>query len=101
HQIIQIANSIKLKLAQIYLDSLTIPDFLLQNFSQNIIAILYRHFSALLIPEEWVLMESKDLAENPEQLMKLQYNLPLKMFSLMLEEDNLLYPKYTMAFLNI
>ncbi|MGL5943485.1 MAG: hypothetical protein ACRC2S_24590 [Waterburya sp.] len=46
HQIIQIANSVKLKLAQIYLDGLTIPDFLLQNFSKNIIAILYRHFSA-------------------------------------------------------
>jgi cyclopropane-fatty-acyl-phospholipid synthase len=96
-QIIQITNAIKLKLAQAYLEGLTIPDFLLQNFHKNISAILYRHFSALLIPEEWVLIESQDLAENSEELMKLQYNLPRKMFSLMLEEDNLLYPKYTMA----
>ncbi|MGL4758408.1 MAG: SAM-dependent methyltransferase, partial [Patescibacteria group bacterium] len=96
-QIIQITNAIKLKLAQVYFEELTIPDFLLQNFYKNIIAILARHFSALLIPDEWVLIESEDLAENPEELMKLQYNLPLKMFSLMLEEDNLLYPKYTMA----
>jgi cyclopropane-fatty-acyl-phospholipid synthase len=96
-KIIQITNSIKLNLAEGYLDGLTIPDFLLQNISQKIIAILYRHFSSLLIPDEWVLTESKDLAENPEQLMNLQYNLPAKMFSLMLEENNLLYPKYTMA----
>jgi len=59
--------------------------------------ILFRYFPSLLVPYQWVLEESQNLAEGSQELMKIQYNLPLKMFILMLGEGRLIYPKYSMG----
>ncbi|MGF1540341.1 MAG: class I SAM-dependent methyltransferase [Pleurocapsa sp.] len=96
-QLIQLFNSIQLGLAEMYLRGLEIPDAWLRNAFNVVITALYRRYSLFLIPEEWILTESSTLAEKSQELMELQYNLPPEMFRLMLEENNLLYPKYTTA----
>lgn len=96
-RLIEFFNSIQMGLAEMYIGGWEIPDSLLESIFNTAIPILYRHFSSLLILDEWVLSESETLAEDSAELMKLQYNLPQEMFCLMLGEDNLLYPKYTMA----
>ncbi|WP_036484881.1 class I SAM-dependent methyltransferase [Myxosarcina sp. GI1] len=96
-QLVQFFNSIQIRLAEIYIKGMEIPDGLLKSIFDTAISTIYRNFSFLLISYQWVLTESKIIAEDSEKLMKLQYNLPEKLFCLMLGEDNLLYPKYTMA----
>ena len=95
--LIQFFNTIQMGLSEIYLAGLEIPDTFLKSIFNASIPILYQHFPVLLISDEWVLTESEALAEHSSELMKVQYNLPQKMFCSMLVEDNLLYPKYTMA----
>jgi cyclopropane-fatty-acyl-phospholipid synthase len=95
--LIKACNTAQMTFAELYLNGLELPDNLLQNTFNSIIPFCYRYFSALLIPEEKILTESVALAEHSQELMELQYNLPTEMFCQMLGEDNLLYPKYTMA----
>lgn len=96
-QINRLLNSIELKLATAYINGVKIPDFVLKNACRSIISLFYQYYSQGLIPYQWILTESETLAEQPEELMQVQYNLPQKMFSLMLEEEDILYPKYSMA----
>ncbi len=80
-----------------YLNGLKISDSLLKSLLNLFVQISYKNFPSLLIPYEWLLSESDRLADGSDELMRVQYNLPEEMFSLMLKETALLYPKYTMA----
>ncbi|MEH2087273.1 SAM-dependent methyltransferase [Nostoc sp.] len=90
-------NAIVMAGAEAYINGLKIPDTLLKSFLNLSMQISYKYFPSLLVPYEWLLQESDRLAEGSHELMKVQYNLPEEMFSLMLKETELLYPKYTMA----
>ncbi|MGV2827067.1 class I SAM-dependent methyltransferase [Myxosarcina sp. GI1(2024)] len=92
-----IANASQMALAESYINGLEIPDPLLKGGFDTILPILYQYFPALLVPYEWVLKQSEQLAESSNELMKVQYDLPEELFTLMLEESELIYPKYTMA----
>ena len=95
--IIKVSNAFQMALAEAYITGLEVPDSAVKGLLDIFLPIAYKRFPALLVPYEWVLEESEKLAEDSEELMKIQYDLPEEMFSLMLEEDELLYPKYTMA----
>ncbi len=90
-------NVLVMTAIEAYINGLKIPDSLLKLLLNLSVQISYNYFPSLLVPYEWLLKESASLAEGSDELMKLQYNLPEKMFSLMLKETELLYPKYTMA----
>ncbi len=80
-----------------YINGLKIPEPLLKWLLNLSVQISYKYFPSLLVPYEWLSQESDRIAEGSDELMKAQYNLPEKMFRLMLKETELLYPKYTMA----
>ncbi|MBD2725506.1 class I SAM-dependent methyltransferase [Nostoc sp. FACHB-892] len=90
-------NGILMTAAEAYINGLKIPEPLLKILLNLSIQISYKYFPSLLVPYEWLLQESDRLAEGSHELMKVQYNLPEEMFSLILKETELLYPKYTMA----
>jgi cyclopropane-fatty-acyl-phospholipid synthase len=80
-----------------YINGLEIPDRLLNPLLRLSAKINYSHAPELLVPYEWLSQESDRLAENSQHLMDIQYNLPSRLFQLMLGESTLMYPKYTMA----
>lgn len=90
-------NALVMTGIEAYLNGLKISDSLLKSLLNLSVQISYKYFPSLLVPYEWLSSESASLAEGSDELMKLQYNLPEEMFSLMLKETELLYPKYTMA----
>ncbi len=92
-----IATATQMAVAESYIHGLEIPDSLLKGSFDILIPIVYKYFSFLLVPYEWLLKESEQLAESSHELMKLQYDLPEELFDLMLRESELIYPKYTMA----
>ena len=92
-----IATASQMALAESYIHGLEIPDFIVKGFINSVLPILYKYFPSLLVPYEWVLKESGQLAESSHELMKIQYDLPEELFDLMLRESELIYPKYTMA----
>ena len=93
----EVFNTVQITLAEAYLNGLEVPDSVLKGLFDTFMPILLRYFPALLVPYEWVLEETDQLAEGSQQLMKIQYDLPAKMFALMLGEGPILYPKYSMA----
>ncbi|MDJ0904312.1 MAG: class I SAM-dependent methyltransferase [Xenococcus sp. MO_188.B8] len=92
-----IANASQMALAESYINGLEIPDSLVKGTVNAVLPIFYKYFPSLLVPYEWVLQESQELAESSRELMKVQYDLPEELFDLMLRESELIYPKYTMA----
>jgi cyclopropane-fatty-acyl-phospholipid synthase len=92
-----IANMGQMALAETYIQGLEIPDLLLKGIFDTFLPIFYQYFPSLLVPYEWVLEESDFLAEKAHEMITIQYDLPEEMFALMLGEDDLLYPKYSMA----
>jgi cyclopropane-fatty-acyl-phospholipid synthase len=94
---VAVVNTAQMALAEAYINGLEVPDSVLEGLFNACMPILFKYFPALLTPYEWVLQESDRLAEGSGELMQLQYNLPQKMFSLMLGESKLIYPKYSMA----
>jgi cyclopropane-fatty-acyl-phospholipid synthase len=90
-------NAISMAGAEAYINGGETPDPVLKSFLDASVQICYKYFPSLLVPYEWLLKESDRLAEGSQELMNIQYNLPEEMFSLMLKETELLYPKYTMA----
>ncbi len=90
-------NALVMTGIEAYLNGLKISDSLLKSLLNLSVQISYKYFPSLLVPYEWLLSESASIAEGSNELMKLQYNLPEEMFSLMLKETELLYPKYTTA----
>ncbi|KAM3093848.1 class I SAM-dependent methyltransferase [Phormidesmis sp. 146-12] len=83
--------------AEAYINGLEIPDAALELLLNASTRTNYRYFPELLAPYEWLSQESDRLAENPQHLMQIQYNLPKPLFQLMLGETAPMYPKYTMA----
>ncbi|MDJ0650771.1 MAG: class I SAM-dependent methyltransferase [Xenococcaceae cyanobacterium MO_188.B19] len=92
-----ITKASQMALAESYIHGLEIPDSLVRGIVNTVLPIFYKYFPSLLVPYEWVLKESDKLAESSQELMKLQYDLPEELFTLMLKENELIYPKYTMA----
>ncbi|KAM3114023.1 class I SAM-dependent methyltransferase [Phormidesmis sp. 146-33] len=86
--------------AEAYINGLEIPDAALELLLNASARTNYRYFPELLAPYEWLSQESDRLAEDPQHLMQIQYNLPKPLFQLMLGETALMYPKYTMALWN-
>lgn len=97
HKAVALINGLAMIGVEAYINGLKIPDSLLKSLLNLSAQISYKYFPSLLVPYEWLWKESDRLAEGSDELMKIQYNLPKKMFSLMLKETELLYPKYTMA----
>lgn len=93
----QVFNAVQMGMAEAYIHGLELPDPLVKGLLDSFLPILYKYFPSLLVPYEWVLQESDRLAENPDRLIELQYDLPEEMFVFMLGEDDLIYPKYSMA----
>lgn len=95
--VIALFNAIQMAGSEAYINGLAVPDAVLKSLLNNAVSIIYKHFPSLLVAYDWVLKESENLAEGSRELMKIQYDLPKEMFSLLLGEGTLLYPKYTMA----
>ncbi|AFZ47040.1 Methyltransferase type 12 [Cyanobacterium stanieri PCC 7202] len=94
---IELFNSIQMRGCESYINGLELPDFLLKSTLNTILPICYQKYPFLLIAYEWLLKESEYLAESSDELMEKQYNLPKELFTTMLGESTLMYPKYTMA----
>jgi cyclopropane-fatty-acyl-phospholipid synthase len=94
---IDFSNSLSTTGIEAYINGLEIPDRILNPLLRLSAQINYRHAQQLLVPYEWLSQESDRLAENSQHLMEIQYNLPSRLFQLMLGESALIYPKYTMA----
>lgn len=90
-------NALQMASSEAYISGLEIPDPTVKSLLDAVLPILYRHFPALLVPYEWVLKPSEQLAQGARELMEIQYDLPEELFRLMLGESKLLYPKYSMA----
>lgn len=90
-------NAMVMTGAEAYINGLKIPEKVLKSLLNLSMLCSYKYFPSLLVPYEWLLLQSDRLAEGSQELMKVQYDLPEEMFSLMLKETELLYPKYTMA----
>jgi cyclopropane-fatty-acyl-phospholipid synthase len=90
-------NAIVMTGAEAYINGLKIPEQVLKSLLNLSMLCSYKYFPSLLVSYEWLSQESDRLAEGSQELMNIQYNLPEEMFSLMLKETELLYPKYTMA----
>jgi cyclopropane-fatty-acyl-phospholipid synthase len=90
-------NSLQMALSESYINGLEISDSQFKSVLKNFITILYRKLPWALAPYDWIVEESDRLAEDSEELMQVQYNLPTELFELMLKEGDLLYPKYSMA----
>lgn len=94
---IALFNAVQMVGAETYINRLEVPDSVLKSLLDTTIPIIYKHFPSFLVAYDWILKESEQLAEGSHELMKIQYDLPEEMFSLMLKEGKLIYPKYTMA----
>lgn len=94
---VEVVNTVQMAVAEAYINGLEVPDTVLRSLFDTTIPIIYQHFPSLLVAYDWILKESEQLAEGSRELMKIQYDLPEAMFSLMLGEGKLIYPKYTMA----
>lgn len=93
----RMANTVQMVAGNSYINGLEISDQLLRYFLDISVELSYSTRPSLLVPYAWLLKESSHLAEGSTGLMKIQYNLPEKLFISMLEEDNVLLPKYSMA----
>ena len=94
---ITVFNMTLLAGAEAYINGLEVSDHVLKSLLQNSVQICYKNFPSLLVPYEWLSEETDCLAERSQELMKIHYDLPEKMFRLMLGERKLMYPKYSMA----
>lgn len=94
---IALFNTLQMAGAEAYINGLEVPDSELKSLCGTSATIIYKYFPSFLVAYDWVSKESEELAEGSRELMKIQYDLPEEMFSLMLGEGQLIYPKYTMA----
>jgi cyclopropane-fatty-acyl-phospholipid synthase len=97
HAAIDFCRTLTTTGTEAYINGLEIPDAALNLLLAASVQLSYQSFPELLVPYTWLSQESDRLAENPQHLMQIQYNLPTMLFQLMLGEGTLLYPKYTMA----
>jgi cyclopropane-fatty-acyl-phospholipid synthase len=94
---IALFNTIQMAGSEAYVNGLEVPDSVVKSLLGTSLPIIYKNFPYFIVADEWVLQESEQLAEGSQELMEIQYDLPEEMFSVMLEEGKLIYPKYTMA----
>ncbi len=94
---IKLFNAIQMVGCEAYINGLELPDSVIRSILNTFIPICYQRYPFLLVPYEWLLYESEDLAESSERLMRVQYDLPKELFKVMLGEGQLMYPKYTMG----
>jgi len=94
---IALSNALQIAGAEAYINGLEVPDPVLKSLLDTSATIIYKYFPSFLVAYDWVSKESEQLAEGSRELMKIQYDLPEAMFSLLLGEGQLIYPKYTMA----
>jgi cyclopropane-fatty-acyl-phospholipid synthase len=92
-----VVNTLQMALAESYINGWELPDAALKSIFDTTMPVLFRHYPALLAPYDWVLHEHDAIAAGAKDLMKIQYDLPQGMLNRMLEEDTLMYPKYSMA----
>jgi cyclopropane-fatty-acyl-phospholipid synthase len=97
HTAIGFSNLLSTTGVAAYINGLEIPDVALKKLLDTSARINYTYFREQLVPYEWLGRESDHLAEDPQHLMQIQYDLPTELFQLMLGEGTLLYPKYTMG----
>jgi cyclopropane-fatty-acyl-phospholipid synthase len=90
-------NASQVSLAEAYINGLEVPDQILKALLNTYIPLIYQYLPSLMVPYEWLSEESDLLAEGSQELMEIQYNLPSGLFTTMLGEGELVYPKYTMA----
>ena len=90
-------NASQVSLAEAYINGLEVPDQILKALLNTYIPLIYQYLPSLMVPYEWLSEESDRLAEGSQELMEIQYNLPSGLFTTMLGEGELVYPKYTMA----
>ncbi len=93
----QVVNTLQMALAEAYINGLEIPDRQLRSIFDTVMPVLFQQYPALLAPYDWVLHEQDVIAAGARDLMKLQYDLPQGMLNRMLDEDSLIYPKYSMG----
>lgn len=94
---IKLFNTMQMIGSETYINGLELPDSVIKSILNYFIPICYQRFPFLLVPYNWLLQESQQLAESSQELMKIQYNLPKELFKTMLGESKLMYPKYTTA----
>jgi cyclopropane-fatty-acyl-phospholipid synthase len=93
----QVVNALQMTLAEAYINGLEIPDRQLRSIFDTVMPVLFQQYPALLAPYDWVLHEQDAIAAGARDLMQLQYDLPQGMLNRMLDEDTLVYPKYSMG----
>lgn len=92
-----VVNTVQMGVAEAYINGLEIPDPALKSLFDTCMPVFFKYFPALLVPYEWVLQETDQLAEGSKDLMKIQYDLPQVMLNRMLGDWKLIYPKYSMG----
>ncbi|MEY2985130.1 MAG: hypothetical protein RLZZ568_1747 [Cyanobacteriota bacterium] len=90
-------NETQMVLAEAYINGLEIPDSVFRSLLHRSMPILFQYCPGLLAPYDWVLHESDSLAKSSQRLMKIQYDLPETLFSQMLGDWPVIYPKYSMG----
>jgi cyclopropane-fatty-acyl-phospholipid synthase len=93
----QVVNTLQMALAEAYINGLEIPDRQLRSIFDSVMPVLFQQYPALLAPYDWVLHENDAIAAGARDLMKLQYDLPQGMLNRMLDENAVIYPKYSMG----
>ncbi len=94
---IRLFNGLQLLAAEAYINGLELPDQPLKHLLDGVLDRVQAHYPQLFVSYDWLLRESEQLAEGSRELMKIQYDLPTRLFQLMLGDSPNFYPKYTMA----
>jgi len=94
---IQLFKSLQLLGAGAYINGLELPDSFLKRLLDRVFDLVQAHYPQLFVSYDWLLRESEQMAEGSRELMKIQYDLPTRLFQLMLRDSPDCYPKYTMA----
>jgi cyclopropane-fatty-acyl-phospholipid synthase len=101
HQItrglVRVANTLQMAVAESYINGLEVPDWPLRALCDAYAHTTLKYFPSLLVPYEWVLRETDNLAEGSKDLMRVQYDLPQQMLNRMLGDGKLIYPKYSVG----
>lgn len=90
-------NAVQMAGFEAYIHGLEIPDLALKTVLDKTLDIVQSRYPHLFVTYDWLLQESKHLAEGSKELMAIQYDLPTRLFQRMLTESQEIYPKYTMA----
>lgn len=96
-RLVSVANALQMAVAESYMNGLEVPDSALRALCDAYAHLTLKYFPSLLVPYEWVLRETDNLAAGSKDLMRVQYDLPQQMLNRMLGDWKLIYPKYSMG----